>query len=30
MARYNINVEKELLSGLLSGQNGLANLIESD
>ena len=29
MARYNINVEKELLSGLLSGQNGLANLIES-
>jgi len=29
MAGYDINVEKELLSGLLSGRNGLANLVES-
>ena len=29
MAGYDINVEKGLLSGLLSGQNGLANLVEA-
>jgi len=29
MAGYDINVGRDLLPGLLSGQNGLANLVES-
>jgi putative transposase len=29
MAGYDINVEKELLSGLFSGRNGLGNLVEA-